>query len=294
MKRALALVLALLAATGCDRRDRFAAPDSTSAPEKPAVPARGAYLSVSDMSPEAGSDIIVTGTLAVSDKLSLGSFRVRLGFDSTKLRFLEEIPSPDMMRVVNPRAGDVIVVGASSTPSVDGKLFTFRLRVEDPAGINSLVLRIDELNDTAFRDQRATVTQAAALVHDRSLERLVESEMTDTARGPVTQKGVTPGVTIHPGADVMPVVDSISPRTGELDSDRVTDIIIYGKGFAARGNLVLFGNATIPGLMSEAGGTVIRFSAPSIRVTERVMAVRVQHDGMQSNAVFFTVKSDKP
>ena len=124
------------------------------------------------MTPEAGAIIVVTGTLKVSDSLSLGSFRVRLGFDSTKLRFIEEIPGPGMMRVVNPLAGDVIVVGASSSPSTDGKLFAFRMRADDPAGIGSLILRIDELNDIAFRDQRPTVTHAAAIVHDRALARL--------------------------------------------------------------------------------------------------------------------------
>jgi hypothetical protein len=173
MKSALALMLVLAIAAGCDRRDQLAAPDSSSAPETPRLPARGAYLSVSDMSPEAGAVVIVTGTLNVSDSLSLGSFRVRLGFDSTKLHFIEEIPGLDMMRVVNPQAGDVIVVGASSSPSTDGKLFAFRMRVVDPAGLSSLILRIDELNDTAFRDQRATVAHAAAIVHDRSLAKLV-------------------------------------------------------------------------------------------------------------------------
>jgi hypothetical protein len=173
MKPTLALILVVAIAAGCDRRDRFAGPDSTSAPETRPVPERAAYLSVSEMSPEAGAVIVVTGTLKVSDSLSLGSFRVRLGFDSTKLLFMEEIPSPDMMRVVNPLAGDVIVVGASSSPSTDGKLFAFRMRVVDPAGISSLILRIDELNDTAFEDQRPTVTHAAAIVHNRSLAKLV-------------------------------------------------------------------------------------------------------------------------
>jgi hypothetical protein len=172
MKRVIALALAV-ALLGCDRRDRFAGPDSSSVPQTPSVPERSAYLSVSELSPSPGAAIVVTGTLKVDDSLSLGSFRVRLGFDSTKLRFIEEIPGSDMLRVVNPRPGDVIVVGASSGQSTTGKLFAFRLQVVDPAGINSLVLRIDELNDMAFRDQRPTVRHSAVLVHDRSLARLM-------------------------------------------------------------------------------------------------------------------------
>src|SRR6185295_10807085 len=102
-----------------------------------------------------------------------GSFRVRLGYDSTKLRFLEDVTSGEMLRVVNPRVGDVIIVGASSNGSTDGRLFAFRFRVEDPTGINSLVLRIDELNDREFKNQKETVTAASALIADRSLAKLI-------------------------------------------------------------------------------------------------------------------------
>jgi hypothetical protein len=173
MRRLLTLLLTTSFATACDRRDRFAGPDSSSVGQTPIVPARSAYLSVSDLSPARGATIVVTGTLKVSDSLSLGSFRVRLGYDSTKLRYLEEIPNADMMRVVNPQVGDIIVVGASSNPSADGRLFAFRFQVDDPAGVNSLVLRIDELNDTGFNDQRVTVRNAAVILQDRSLARLV-------------------------------------------------------------------------------------------------------------------------
>jgi hypothetical protein len=174
MKRIFVVALALvLSLAGCDRRDEFAAPDSSSAPHPPAVTQGSAYLSVSELSPARGATIVVIGTVKISDTLSLGSFRVRLGFDSTKLQFIEEIPDADMMRVVNPKADEVIVVGASSQPSSAGRLFAFRMRVDDPAGINSLMLFVDELNDAAFRDQRLSVRRAALLVHDRSLARLV-------------------------------------------------------------------------------------------------------------------------
>jgi hypothetical protein len=91
-----------------------------------------------------------------------------------------------------------------------------------------------------------------------------------------------------------PVIDSISPRAGELDNDRVLDITIYGRGFAGTGNSVAFGRAEIPGLKSQGAGTVIRFSAPVIRVEDRAISIRVRHDGLQSNAVTFVVKDDRP
>ncbi len=154
---------------GCDRRDRFAAPDSSSVRPTPEPPARSAYLSVSDLSPEPGGNVVVAGTLTIDGKLSLGSFRVRLAYDATMLHFIEEIPNQGMMRVVNPRSGEVVVVGASSSGSSDGRLFTLRFRVDDPAGLSSLVLRVDELNDAAFLDQAQTVARAARLQLDSSL-----------------------------------------------------------------------------------------------------------------------------
>jgi hypothetical protein len=293
MKRTLALICAMTIATGCDRRDRFAAPDS-SHPATPAVPERSAYLSVSDLSPEAGTIVIVTGTLRVSDHLSLGSFRVRLGYDSTKLRFLEDVTSAEMLRVVNPRVGDLIIVGASSGGSIDGRLFAFRFRVDDPTGVNSLALRIDELNDLEFRNQKETVTAASALIADKSLAKLIPPQAGDPAKSgsrPADARATGRGIvaTLAP-----PVIDSISPRSGEVENERVTDIAIYGRGFAPRGNVVLFGTAEIPGLMSEAGGTMIRFSAPSVRIAGKRVAIRVKHDGMESNAATFSVRDDKP
>ena len=165
----LSVIAILILGAACDRRDRLAAPDSTSARPTPAAPARSAYLSVSNLSPEGGASVVVAGTVTIDGELSLGSFRVRLGYDPTMLHFLEEVPSQGMMRVVNPQSGEVIVVGASSSSSSDGRLFTLRFRVDDPAGLSSLVLRIDELNDGAFLDQKQTVTRASRLQLDSTL-----------------------------------------------------------------------------------------------------------------------------
>jgi hypothetical protein len=170
MKRLPVSFIALvLLAVGCDRRDRLAAPDSTNAPTTPTAPTRSAYLSVSSLSPEAGDDVVIAATLTVDSDLSLGSFRVRLGYDSMMLHFVEEIPGADMMRVVNPQAGEVTVVGASSASSNDGRLFALRFRVDHPAGLNSLVLKLDELNDAAFLDQKLTVTRSSRLLLDTTL-----------------------------------------------------------------------------------------------------------------------------
>jgi hypothetical protein len=170
MRRTGIFFLTVLAlAAGCDRRDRLAAPDSAGAKPGPVAPERTAYLSVSELAPMLGANVVVAGTVTVGNDLSVGSFRVRVAYDTAMLRFVEEIAEPGMMRVVNPRPGEVIVAGASSGSSTDGRLFTLRFRVDDPAGVNSLVLYIDELNDASFLDQRQTVIRASRLVHDSTL-----------------------------------------------------------------------------------------------------------------------------
>lgn len=288
MKRTSLLVLVALLA-GCESRDRLAQPDTPRGRPTPAVPEQSAYLSVSDLSPAAGGSIVVAGTVGAGGGLTLGSFRVRIGYDSTKLHFIDELPASGIMRVVNPTVGDIVVVGAASGQSVDSTLFVLRFRVDDPAGINSLVLRIDELNDGQFKDRKETITRASSLVLDPSLAgRSMPTSASDASSSPGRIAVNTPSR--NPGT---PAIDSISPRTGALDNERVTDVILYGRDFAPRGNLVRFGDREIPGLMSEKSGTVIRFPAPVLRVHEGRVPVRVVREGVPSNAVSFLVKGDK-
>ena len=287
MKRSSLLILAALLA-GCESRDRFAQPDTIKARPAPIVPEQSAYLSVSDLSPEAGGIIVVAGTVRVGGDLTLGSFRVRLGYDSTKLHFVDEVPAGGIMRVVNPRVGDIVVVGAASGQSMDSALFVFRFRADDPLGLNSLVLRIDELNDGQFKNRKETITLASKLVLDASLARATIATSASGAT-PAPARSVA---TTAPGTGAL-AVDSISPRSGELDNEHVTDVTLYGRGFSPRGNLVRFGDREIPGLMSENAGTLIRFPAPVLRVREGRVQVRVVRDGVESNAVSFLVKGDK-
>ena len=279
MRPFIVATASLLLATACERRDRFAAPDTTSATPIASLPPRSAYLSISDLSPKPGSTVLVAGSLSIGGDLTVGSYRVRLGYDSARLHFVEEVPSPGTMRVVNPRPGDVIVAGAAGGGAADGRLFTLRLRVDDPSAINSLVLRIDELTDTDFTDQKQTVTRASKLILDRTLGAPASSGTSSSAAN-LSSSLVTAAA----------VIDSISPRSGELENERVTDIILYGRGFAARGNLVLFGAARVTNLASEAAGTVLRFPAPSIRVQADRISVRVNNGAGESNAVTFIVK----
>ena len=170
MRARICVLLACgVALAACDRRDRLAAPDSATPPATAAP--RSAYISVSDLTPEKGQSVTVAGTLVVDDSTSLGSFKVRLAFDSSRLRFIESVETPGMLRVVNPKGGEIIVVGATAGSSEDGRLFTLRFTVIDPSGLNSLALQIDELNDGSFSDQASSITRASKLRHDTALSR---------------------------------------------------------------------------------------------------------------------------
>lgn len=287
--RVLSLATALLLAIGCDRRPPVAGIDTVRSAPAPR-PQRGIYLSVSSLAPRAGDTIVVAATLA-EDSISLGSFRVRLAYDRTRMEFAGDAPVGGL-RVVNPARDEIIVAGASgSTP--EHRLFELRFRVDDPTGLQSLLLRIDELNDASFANRAQQVAQPAALVLEPSL-----------AGGSAPSASGSSGAAVATSQPASaPVIDSVSPRSGEVSAERVTDIVLYGKHFASSGNVVTFGGAMVSGLLSESGGTVIRFAAPtqvplgrtgtSRRVSSGAVLVRVRTTAGTSNGVTFVVKADR-
>jgi hypothetical protein len=199
----------------------------------------------------------MTVRLCLSSSKKLGSYMAVMQFDSTQMRATHVVTRGGVQATNLKTPGEVRVAGAAPSGFANGELasMTFKPRRRATAPI---VLSVSEANTTSGTS--------------------------------LLKEIVVVGWQHRSGAIPAPVVDSISPRAGELDGDRVTDLTIYGRGFAARGNLVLFGRAEIPGLMSEADGTIIRFSAPTLRARASQVPVRVKHDGLQSNAVTFTVK----
>lgn len=162
---AAALCIALI---GCKDQQVVAAPKAPIAPP-PATPTRAAFLSVSDLSPLVGSTVIVTGNVAIDDSLSLASFKVRLAYDRKTLHYLDAIELPGMMRVINAQASEIIVAGASGSGSTDGRLFAMHFRVDDPAGLETLALYVDELNDIHFNSGLSSVRRESRLHLERQL-----------------------------------------------------------------------------------------------------------------------------
>jgi hypothetical protein len=184
------------------------------------------------------------------------------------MRVVRVVPTSGM-QVANPTvAGSIRIAGVSPAGFSSGELALLTFIAPKGRRLGTLRLMIGE----------ASTTGGASLLKDVA------------ADGWPVATIETPGI---------PVIDSISPRAAEIESERVTDLVLYGRGFASRGNVVLFDGAEVPGLLSEAKGTVIRFTAPtsvpaaagtSRRVTPGPVRVRVKHEKGTSNAVTFTVR----
>ncbi len=59
-----------------------------------------------------------------------------------------------------------------------------------------------------------------------------------------------------------PVIRSIEPTSGRAGTSYPLEVVIVGRGFADRGNVVNFGGISIVDLPSTDGGTRIVFQAP--------------------------------
>jgi hypothetical protein len=203
------------------------------------------------------SDTVMTVRLCLSSSKKLGSYMALLRFDPALMRPTHVVTRGGVHATNLKTPGEVRIAGAAPSGFANGEVASMTFKPGQQA-TGHITLSVSEAN---------TISGTSLL--------------NDLAVVGWQQRG---------GAILAPVIDSISPRAAELDGDRVTDLTIYGRGFAARENLVLFGRAEIPGLMSEANGTVIRFSAPTVRAREGKVPIRVKHDGLQSNAVTFTLK----
>jgi hypothetical protein len=232
-------------------------PASAQAPCLKSPAATSLYLEAAAPAP---SDTVMTVRLCLASPKRLGSYMALLRFDSTLTRASHVTTRGGDQAVNATTPGEVRIAGAAPSGFANGELATIKVT----------------------RRQRSPVRIALAV-----------SEANTTSGTSVLRELAVVGWQERSAAVATPVIDSISPRAGTLDGDRVSDVTIYGRGFAAHGNLILFGKAEIPGLMSEAHGTVIRFSAPALRTADGNLSVRVKHGGRRSNAVTFTVKDGK-
>jgi hypothetical protein len=224
--------------------------------------------------PAAARDSVPSARLCLAPgPKGIGSYMADVMYDSTRMRAVR-VETTGGMQVANSRAAGIIrIAGASPAGFAKGQLAILRFKLAGGKTLGQLTLTVREAS-----------TPAGASV-------LSETRMT----GWPVERGAAP-------KSPPPHIDSVSPRSAEVDAEGVTNLVLYGRGFAASGNTVVFDAAQVTGLRSEAGGTIIRFSAPTFipaqgakpghRVTPGPVQVRVKHAGGTSNAMIFTAREE--
>ncbi len=146
----LAGVAVALLAIACrdDPRRLITAPPP--APETASAP----YLTVSGEDPRPGSTATVTAHVAPASGVKpIGSFAAHLRYDPAGLAFVAESKLPTGLRALNPQPGHIRVAGAAVEGFTDGRLFAVTLKVNDPRGLASLELTLDEMTGTDFANR---------------------------------------------------------------------------------------------------------------------------------------------
>ncbi|HMC57190.1 MAG TPA: hypothetical protein VKH19_18570 [Gemmatimonadaceae bacterium] len=161
--RALALLAAMTAVSACS--DDKKAVQLPTAPMVVAPTAVSAYLAVSNANPGVGSSVTVWVKARRGSAVGpIGSFTIRLAFDSTRLRFVESGQSAHGMVMANPaKNGIVLAAGASAEGFANDELLAAKFNVLGANALGSLTLNVTELNTVGFQDQRANTSIARGL-----------------------------------------------------------------------------------------------------------------------------------
>lgn len=148
-------VLALLAATACDDR-RDAVP---TVPLEISPDGLSAYIVVSNPDAGVGSEVTVTvRSLRGRNVGPIGSYTVRVAYDSLGLAFGKAAPSSEGMVMANAaQRGLVVAAGASADGFKSDDLLSATFTVTKSGGLKSLALTVTELNSLKFEDQRANL-----------------------------------------------------------------------------------------------------------------------------------------
>lgn len=214
--------------------------------------------------------VIVARVCLAASARGMGSYMATITFDSTRMRVMR-VDVSGGMQVANSRIpGTIRLAGASPGGFSSGALASVFFKPSDSRTMSRITLAVSE----------ASTPAGASLME----ETRVQGWLANASAGQSTR----------------PTVDSISPRSAEVGDERVTDLVLHGRGFAPAGNIVLFDGVEVTGLLSENEGTVVRFAAPTRipargsrpghRVRPGPVQVRLKHSGGISNGVSFTVR----
>ena len=151
----LSIAAVLVATAACSDR-----PDAV-----PTVPLEispdglSAYIVVSNPNAPVGTEVTVTvRSLRGRNVGPIGSYTVRLGYDSLGLAFSKAASSSEGMVMANAaQRGLVVAAGASADGFKSDELLSTTFVVSKSGGLKSLALTVTELNSLKFEDQRANL-----------------------------------------------------------------------------------------------------------------------------------------
>jgi hypothetical protein len=128
-------------------------------PPEPVAAPTLATLVLSDSAAAVGSDVVLRVLAMAPDGRRVGSFTVRLLFDTTQLVVEEQPLSTDQaLRAINPVPGAYRIAGAQATGFAPGAaLVELRARRRGPHGFARLALAVDELHSVGSEDLTRTL-----------------------------------------------------------------------------------------------------------------------------------------
>jgi hypothetical protein len=156
LKRHLMGALVALAATAFTQA--CTEPVQSRPPKTPVDGPLEVRLEPADASAGVGAVVRVALMLRGTSARDVASFTARVAYDSTRLRFVDEVTLEDgAMRVMNPQPGLLRLAGIATAGFSDGQLSVVRFSVLRPGGLTSLRLTVDELHTTNHADARRTL-----------------------------------------------------------------------------------------------------------------------------------------
>jgi hypothetical protein len=157
----IALVAAI--AVGCNNDDV----EPSARPDAPnAAQGIDAELVVSDLTPRAGSDVVVIVRLRRGAAVGhVASFTARVAYDTTRLQLIGEQQLDDGgTRMLNPAAGESRVAGIASAGFTSDELFGLQFKALSPTGLESLQVAFDEVHAVGGADLLNTIRVRHTLV----------------------------------------------------------------------------------------------------------------------------------
>lgn len=132
-----------------------------------------AYLAVSQSDPTVGSQFTVTvRTKRGSAVAPVGSFTIKLAFDTTRVRYHDVGRSELGMVMANgAKPGVLLAAGASGNGFTSDELLVATFTALAPDAAKSLQLTVDELNSVGFEDQRGKMRVSRDLFRDTKIRK---------------------------------------------------------------------------------------------------------------------------